>query len=91
MTALALFATFTQQANLSGIDLTNPVVVIGLLIGGMLPFLFSSITMQAVGRAAFAMIEEVRRQFKSIKGIMKGKAKPDYARCVDIADCWKPS
>ncbi|MDD9953358.1 MAG: sodium-translocating pyrophosphatase [Candidatus Woesearchaeota archaeon] len=85
MTALALFAAFTEQAGLSSINLTNPLVVIGLLIGAMLPFLFSSITMRAVGRAAFAMINEVRRQFRTIKGIMKGKATPDYAKCVDIS------
>ncbi len=85
MTALALFSAFTTQAGLTAINLTNPFVVIGLLIGGMLPFLFSSITMQAVGKAAFTMIEEVRRQFKEIDGIMEGKANPDYARCVDIA------
>jgi K(+)-stimulated pyrophosphate-energized sodium pump len=65
--------------------LTQPLVIIGLLIGGMLPFLFSAMSMKAVGEAAFEMIEEVRRQFKTIKGLMQGKAKADYARCVDIA------
>lgn len=85
LTALALFSTFTQTANLQSISITEPVVVIGLFIGGFLPFLFSSLTMDAVGKAAFSMIKEVRRQFKSIKGIMEGKTKPDYKRCVDIS------
>lgn len=85
LTSLALFSTFSTQAGLSSISITEPMVVIGLLIGAMLPFVFSSLTMKAVGRAAFAMISEVRRQFKSIKGLMQGKAKADYARCVDIA------
>ncbi|WP_143153549.1 sodium-translocating pyrophosphatase [Caloranaerobacter azorensis] len=85
LTALALFASYTQAVNLSSIDLTKPTVIAGLLIGGMLPFLFSAITMEAVGKAAFSMIEEVRRQFKTIPGIMEGKAKPEYKRCVDIS------
>ncbi len=85
LTALALFSAFTQTANLSSIDIMNPMVIIGLLLGGMLPFLFSSMSMQAVGRAAFSMIEEVRRQFKNIKGLMEGKAKADYKKCVDIS------
>ncbi len=85
LTALALFATFTAQAGLTGIDLAHPKVVIGLLLGAMLPFLFSSMSMKAVGRAAFAMIEEVRRQFREIEGLMQGKAKADHAKCVDIA------
>ncbi len=85
LTALALFASYTAAAKLSGIDLTNPFVIAGMLIGGMLPFLFSAITMEAVGKAAFEMIEEVRRQFKEIPGIMEGTATPDYATCVDIS------
>jgi len=85
LTALALFSAFTTAAKLNVISITNPMVIIGLLIGAMLPFLFSSLTMNAVGKAAFKMIEEVRRQFKSIKGLMQGKAKPDYRRCVDIS------
>lgn len=85
LTALALFASYTQAVKLASIDLTNPTVIAGLLIGGMLPFLFSAITMEAVGKAAFSMIEEVRRQFRTIPGIMEGKAKPEYKKCVDIS------
>ena len=85
LTALALFSAFTIAVKLDTISLTSPKVIVGLLLGGMLPFLFSSLTMKAVGKSAFKMIEEVRRQFKSIKGIMKGTAKPDYDRCVEIS------
>jgi len=85
LTALALFSAFASQAKLKVISILDPRVIIGLFIGAMLPFLFSSMTMKAVGRAAFKMIEEVRRQFKTIKGLMQGKAKPDSARCVDIS------
>ncbi len=85
LTALALFSAFTTTAKISMINIMNPMVIIGLFIGGSLPFLFSSMTMRAVGRAAHDMIEEVRRQFKNIKGLMEGKAKPDHKRCVDIA------
>jgi len=85
LTALALFAAFRKTAGVTTIDITNPKVMAGLFIGGMLPFLFSSIAIRAVGRAAFNMIEEVRRQFKEIPGLMEGKAKADYARCVDIS------
>ncbi|MFH1533808.1 MAG: sodium-translocating pyrophosphatase [Nitrospirota bacterium] len=85
LTALALFAAYSQAAGLSVIDIMNPVVIVGLLIGGMLPFLFSAMTMSAVGRAAFTMIEEVRRQFREIEGLMEGKAKGDSEKCVDIS------
>jgi K(+)-stimulated pyrophosphate-energized sodium pump len=85
LTALALFTAYSQTVGLEMIDIMNPRVVIGLLIGGALPFLFAALTMRAVGRAAFAMVEEVRRQFREIKGLMEGKAKPDSARCVDIS------
>lgn len=85
LTALALFATFTEAAKIEVISLTTPAVIIGLLAGAMLPVLFSSMTMRAVGKSAFKMIEEVRRQFKAKKGIMKGTQKPDYAKCVDIS------
>ncbi len=85
LTALALFVSYSQIASLSKIDLLDPMVVAGLLIGGMLPFLFSALTMRSVGKAAFQMIEEVRSQFKANPQIMEGTAKPDYARCVDIS------
>lgn len=85
LTALALFASYTQAVQLSGINLTEPAVIAGLFIGGMLPFLFSAMTMEAVGKAAFSMIEEVRRQFREIPGIMEGKATPEYSTCVDIS------
>jgi K(+)-stimulated pyrophosphate-energized sodium pump len=85
LTALALFAAFSEAAALPAINLMNPMTLIGLLIGGTLPYIFSAMTMNAVGRAAFAMIEEVRRQFKEIKGLMQGKAQGDSARCVSIA------
>lgn len=85
LTALSLFSSYTQAVKLSGIDLTNPAVIVGLFIGGMLPFLFSAMTMDAVGKAANDMIEEVRRQFREIPGIMEGKAKPEYDTCVDIS------
>lgn len=85
LTALALFAAYSQAAGLTVIDIMSPVVIIGLLIGAMLPFLFSAMTMQAVGRAAFAMIEEVRKQFREIDGLMEGTAKGDSEKCVDIS------
>ena len=87
LTALALFFSYAQAVKLdaSGINLLDYQVVIGLLIGGMLPFVFSAMTMESVSKAAFEMIEEVRRQFREIPGILEGKAKPDYARCVGIS------
>ncbi|HVS16884.1 MAG TPA: sodium-translocating pyrophosphatase [Thermoanaerobaculia bacterium] len=85
LTALALFAAFKTTAQIGIIDLSNPRVLSGLFFGAMLPFLFSSMAMKAVGRAAFRMIEEVRRQFKTIPGLMEGTAKADHARCVDIS------
>lgn len=85
LTSLALFVSYSKAVNLTSIDLLDPKVVAGMFIGGMLPFVFSAMTMQSVGKAAFEMIEEVRRQFKSDSGIMKGTSKPDYARCVDIS------
>jgi len=85
LTALALFAAFKTTVKLDVIDLSNPRVMGGLFVGAMLPFLFSSMAMQAVGRAAFKMIEEVRRQFKTIPGLMEGEAEAEYAKCVDIS------
>ncbi len=93
LTSLALFVTFIMNMNnaIAGVDITSelnlasPSVVVGLLIGGMLPFIFSALTMDSVGKAAFEMIEEVRGQFKADPGIMKGTSKPNYARCVDIS------
>jgi K(+)-stimulated pyrophosphate-energized sodium pump len=85
MTALALFAAYMQQANITTIDVAQPKVMAALFIGGMLPFLFSSMAMNAVGRSAMDMIEEVRRQFREIPGLLEGTADPDPAKCVDIS------
>ncbi|MDK2798726.1 MAG: K(+)-stimulated pyrophosphate-energized sodium pump [Clostridiales bacterium] len=85
LTALALFASYSQAVGLKGINLVDAKTIIGLLIGGMLPFLFSAMAMESVGKAASSMIQEVRRQFREIKGIMEGEATPDYALCVDIS------
>ena len=85
LTALALFASYSAVTGLSAISLLNPIVIIGLFIGAMLPFMFSAFTMNSVGRAANQMIEEVRRQFRSDSGILAGTSKPDYAHCVDIS------
>ena len=89
LTALALFSAFCTAAGEGGtaltLDINNPKVMIGLLIGGFLPFLFSAMTMRAVGKAAFEMVEEIRRQFREIPGILEGKAEPDAARCVEIS------
>ena len=85
LTALALFVAYAAVSNLKAIDLLNPIVVVGLFIGSMLPFLFSAMTMNSVGKAANQMIEEVRRQFREDKGIMAGTSKPDYKQCVSIS------
>ncbi len=83
--ALALFVAYAEAAHLTDINLLNTPVVIGLFIGALLPFVFSSLLMTAVGRAAFQIVEEVRRQFREIKGLMEGTGRADYAKCVDIA------
>ncbi|MFQ6135713.1 MAG: sodium-translocating pyrophosphatase [Candidatus Hydrothermarchaeales archaeon] len=91
LTALALFSAYSDKiSGLTGvgklsIDIASPNVIVGLFIGGLLPFLFSSFTMRAVGEAAHEMVKEVRRQFKEIPGLMEGEAKPDYTRCIDIS------
>lgn len=85
LTALALFASFTEAASLKAIDLMNPLTLVGFLIGAMVPFLYGSLTMKAVGKAATEMVQEVRRQFKERSHIMDGKEKPDYKKCVDIS------
>jgi K(+)-stimulated pyrophosphate-energized sodium pump len=85
LTALALFAAYATAVGVEVIDLNNPKVMVGLFIGGMLPFLFSALTIQAVGRAASKMIDEVRRQFREVPGIMEGTGRPEYEKCVDIS------
>ena len=85
LTALALFVSYAEAVQLTAIDLLNPNTIIGLFIGGMLPFLFSAFTMESVSKAAYSMIEEVRRQFRTIPGILEGTGKPDYKSCVAIS------
>jgi K(+)-stimulated pyrophosphate-energized sodium pump len=85
MTALALFSAYGATVGLDVIDVTKADVVAGVFIGGLIPFLLGAMTMKAVGKTAFAMVNEIRRQFKEIPGLLEGKAKPDPARCVDIA------
>lgn len=85
LTALALFAAFLTRVGIQNLDLLSPLVFSGLLVGAVIPFLFTAQTMRAVGTAAFGMIEEVRHQFRTIPGLLEGKAKPDYRRCVAIS------
>ncbi|MBD3231817.1 sodium-translocating pyrophosphatase [Candidatus Dependentiae bacterium] len=85
LTALAMFAAFCEKADIPALNLLNPTVIAGLFIGGTMPFLISALTMRSVGKAAWKMVTEVRRQFKQIKGLIEGKAEPDYNRCIEIS------
>ena len=85
LTALSLFVAYTQSAKVDRIDITDAYTIIGVFLGGTVPFIVASLTMTAVGKAAFAIVEEIRRQFREIKGLMEGKAEPDPGTCVDIA------
>jgi K(+)-stimulated pyrophosphate-energized sodium pump len=85
LTSLALFAAFVGVAGISGIDIYKAKVLASLFVGGMIPFIFSSLAIRAVGQAAMAMVEEVRRQFRTIPGIMEGTGKPEYDKCVAIS------
>lgn len=85
LAALAMFAAYCQKAGVQHLDLLNPVIISGLFIGGVMPYLISALTMRSVGSAAWKMVEEVRRQFKTIPGLMEGKAEADYSRCVGIS------
>lgn len=85
LTALALFSAYAKEAHLPGLDILSPLVLVGVFIGAVLPFLISALTMRSVGDAALKMVVEVRRQFKEIPGLMEGTAKPDYERCIAIS------
>ncbi len=85
LTALALYSAYTQAVDLEQIDLTQTNVVVGMFIGGIMPFMIAALTMTSVGKAAFQMVTEIRRQFREIPGLMEGTAKPDSARCVEIS------
>ena len=85
LTALALFSAFTQAAGIDSIDLTKTLVIVGFFIGGMIPYVVAALTMTSVGRGAFKMVEEIRRQFREIPGIMEGTGKPDTSKCIDIS------
>src|SRR3989338_5181188 len=89
LTSLVLYVTFVEVMKARGVEitlsLTNPTVLVGLFIGGLLPFVFASLLLKSVGKAAIQMVNEVRRQFRTIKGLMQGKAKPDHNKCIDIS------
>ncbi|KAK9668771.1 hypothetical protein RND81_13G085600 [Saponaria officinalis] len=85
LVSLALFGAFVSRASINTVDVLTPKVFIGLLVGAMLPYWFSAMTMKSVGSAALKMVEEVRRQFNTIPGLMEGNVKPDYATCVKIS------
>ena len=80
-----MYVTFSEVTGIKIINIIDPKVIVGLFIGGLLPFVFSSLLMRSVGKAAMEIINEVRRQFKQVKGLMQGKAKPDYEKCIDIS------
>ena len=85
LTALALFSAYAEQANIYQLNLVNPLVIVGVFIGGTMPFWISALTMRSVGQAALRMVMEVRRQFREIPGLMEGTAEPDYKRCIEIS------
>lgn len=85
LTALAMFSAYSKEAHLTGLDILDPFVLVGMFIGATLPFLISALTMRSVGKAALQMVMEVRRQFQEIPGLMEGKAKPDYDSCIAIS------
>ncbi len=85
MTALAMFAAYAEKAGIEQLNILDPWVMVGVFVGGAMPFLISALTMRSVGNSAWAMVQEVRRQFKSIKGLMEGNAEPDYERCIEIS------
>lgn len=85
LTALAMFAAYAEKANLEQLNILDPWVMVGMFIGGAMPFLITALTMRSVGTTAWAMVQEVRRQFRTIKGLMEGTAEPDYERCIAIS------
>jgi K(+)-stimulated pyrophosphate-energized sodium pump len=85
LAALLLFQAYLELTGVKSLDIATPKIIVGLFLGSMIPFLFASFAIRAVGKAAFKMVEEVRRQFRTIKGLMQGKAKPDYSRAIDIS------
>lgn len=85
LVSLALFGAFVSRAGIKAVDVLTPKVFIGLIVGAMLPYWFSAMTMKSVGSAALKMVEEVRRQFNTIPGLIEGRGKPDYANCVKIS------
>lgn len=85
ITAIALFSAFANESGLTSLNMLDPMIMLGIFFGAMIPFLFAAFAMRAVGKSAFDMIDEVRRQFREIPGILEGKGKPDYSRCVDIS------
>lgn len=85
LVSLALFGAYVSRAGIASVDVIQPKEFVGLIVGAMLPYWFSAMTMKSVGKAALAMVEEVRRQFRTIPGLMEGTTKPDYKRCVQIS------